>query len=327
MALDGTVDNLPDTPENAAYFGRPSTERGEGAFPQVQGVYLCEVGTHAIVDAGFWPYHTSERLGAKRLLRSVGDGMLVMWDRGLHSAEMVALARQHGAHVLARLPAKVRLHGARRLADGSWVGFLYPTDAQGRRSGEPQRVRVIVYTLWDPGRPGHGEPHRIVTTLLCPEQYPARELVVAYHERWEIEVTIDEQQVHQRLALRPVRSRKPVGVIQELYGLLIGHYLIRSLMHAAAQSVGVDPDRISFVHALRVIGEAISDFEIAAPEQVPGLYARLLRDIAAGRLPARRERINPRVVKRKMSNFPLKRAQHRPGPQPTRPFREAILLI
>jgi hypothetical protein len=327
MALDGTVENLPDTPENAAAFGRPGTDRGEGAFPQVQSVYLCECGTHAIVDAGFWPCHTSERIGAKRLLRSVGPGMLLMWDRGLHSYAMLAAARSRGAHVLARLPANVHLTPVRHLPDGSWLGWLEERDERGRKTGERMRVRLIEYTLDDPGRPGHGEGHRLITTLLGWRKAPAQVLVGAYHERWEIETTIDEQQTHQRLALRPLRSRKPVGVIQELYGLLIGHYLIRSLMHEAAVAVGVDPDRISFVHALRVIGAAISDFEIAAPELLPGLYARLLHEIAAGRLPVRRNRSNPRVVKRKMSNFALKRAEHRHWPRPTRPFLEAVRLI
>jgi transposase IS4-like protein/DDE family transposase len=327
MALDGTVDNLPDTPENASRFGRPGTDRGDGAFPQVLAICLCECGTHAIIDAGFWPCHTSERLGAARLLRSVGPGMLVMWDRGLHSAAMVARARRQGAHVLARLPANIRPQPLRSLADGSWLGWLYPTDPRGDRTGERVLVRVIEYTLNDPGRPGHGEHHRLITSLYSAARYPGHALACAYHERWEIEVTFDEQQTHQRLALRPLRSRKPLGVIQELYGLLIGHYVVRWLMHEAALSAGVDPDRISFVQALRVIRAAISDFEIAAPDQLPGLYARLLRDIAAGRLPLRRERSNPRVVKRKMSNFPLKRAEHRSSPQPTRPFREAVRLI
>lgn len=327
MALDGTVENLPDTPDNARVFGRHTTDRGDGAFPQVLAVYLCECGTHAIVDAGCWPCHTSERVGAQRLLRSVGPGMLVMWDRGLYSYAMLAHARRRGAQVLARLPANIHPEPLQRLADGSWLGWLYEVNETGRRTGERQLVRVIEYTLADPGRPGHGERHRLITTLLSAQPYPAQELVVAYHERWEIETTIDEQQTHQRLALRPLRSRKPVGVIQELYGLLIGHYLIRYLMHEAALSVGIDPDRISFVHALRVIGAAISDFEIAAPETLPGQYDRLLREIAAGRLPTRRNRSNPRVVKRKMSNFPLKREQHRHWPQPTRTFPEAVHLI
>jgi Insertion element 4 transposase N-terminal/Transposase DDE domain len=327
MAIDGTVENLPDTPHNVAVFGRWGTDRGAGAFPQVQSVYLCECGTHAIVDAGFWPCHTSERVGAKRLLRSVGPGMLVMWDRGLHSYAMVAAARRRGAHVLSRLPANLRLQPVRRLPDGSWLCWLEERDDRGRTTGERMRVRLIEYTLDDPGRPGHGESHRLITTLRSWQKAPAHALVCAYHERWEIETTIDEQQVHQRLALRPLRSHKPVGVIQELYGLLIGHYLIRCLMHEAALAAGVDPDRISFVHALRVIGEAISDFEIASPALLPGLYARLLRDIAAGRLPERRNRSNPRVVKRKMSNFALKRAEHRTWPRPTRTFLEAVRLI
>jgi hypothetical protein len=327
MAIDGTVENLPDTPENQAAFGRPGTDRGQGAFPQVLGVYLCECGTHGVVDAGFWPCHTSERKGASRLLRSVGPGMLLMWDRGLHSYAMLAKARHRGAHVLGRLKANIRPQWIRTLSDGSWLGWLWEVDERGRRTRRRQMVRVIEYTLVDPARPGHGELHRLITTLLSAQEYPAQELVVAYHERWEIETTIDEQQTHQRLALRPLRSRKPVGVIQELYGLLIGHYLIRFLMHEAALEAGIDPDRISFVHALRLIGEAISDFEIASPERLPALYGRLLRDIVAGRLPERRNRSNPRVVKRKMSNFPLKRDPHRRWPQPTRTFQEAVCLI
>ncbi len=132
---------------------------------------------------------------------------------------------------------------------------------------------------------------------------------------------------HQRLAGRPLRSRKPMGVIQELYGLLLAHYAVRFLMHEAALAQGVDPDRISFVRALRVLQDAVPDFQIAAPEFWPGLYRRLLRDIAAELLPARRHRSNPRVVKRKMSKFKLKRPEHRRWPRPTRPFRQAVSLI
>ena len=96
MAIDGTIEDVADTPENARTFGRHSGDRGEGAFPQIQGVYLVECGTHAIVDAGFWPRKSSERTGGLRLLRSVGPGMLVMWDRGFHSFPMVTRTRGEG---------------------------------------------------------------------------------------------------------------------------------------------------------------------------------------------------------------------------------------
>jgi len=327
MAIDGTVEDVPDTPANVAAFGRHTGSRGESAFPQVQGVYLAECGTHAIVDAGFWPCHTSERVGGFRMLRSLEEGMLIMWDRGFHDFDMLVQAQKQGAHVLARLPSHVKPKKIRALSDGSYLAVLYPSEYQRRKRGEHLLVRIVEYTILDPALPGYGEHHRLVTTLLEPEPCPALDLACAYHERWEIEVIIDEVDTHQRLAGRPVRSLKPVGVIQELFGLLVAHYAIRFLMHEAALHTGVDPDRVSFVHALHVIHGAIPEFQMTAPEQLPQLYTRLLRDIADRLLPERRLRSSPRVVKRKMSNFRLKRAEHRFWPQPTLPFRQAVAVI
>jgi hypothetical protein len=324
MALDGTTEDVPDTPANAATFGRHQSDRGPSAFPQVKGVYLVECGTHAIVDAGFWPYHTSERVGGFRLLRSVKPGMLLMWDRGFHDYDMFVQTRKRGAHVLSRLPAHIKPTPVQSLADGSYLAYLYPSDYQRRKAGERLLVRVIEYTITEPHLPGYGKTHRLVTTLLDPEAYPILTLICTYHERWEVEITIDEMDTHQRLLPGPLRSLKPVGVIQELYGLLIAHYIIRALMHQAAQQANLDPDRLSFSGAVRVLQNALPEFQMTAPEQLPALYQRLLQDIARKRLPERRLRSNPRVVKRKMSNFKLKRAEHLAWPQPSRCFRQAI---
>ena len=327
MAIDGTVEDVPDTEANAAAFGRQHGSRGDSAFPQVQGVYLVECGTHAIVDATFGPYGSSERDGAHALLRSVSADMLVLWDRGLHEYDLLAAVRQRGAHTLSRLPAPVKPEWVASLPDGSTLAYLRPSDPQRRAQGARLLVRVIEYTLTDPALPGYGQTHRLVTTLLDPRVAPAVDLVCLYHERWEIELVVDETDTHQRLAGRPLRSHKPEGVLQELYALLIAHFAIRVLMHEAALQAGIDPDRLSFVHAVRVLHEAIPEFQMVAPTERPRLYARLLHDLAAGRLPARRLRSNPRVVKRKMSNFRLKRPEHRHWPQPTQPFRESIALI
>jgi hypothetical protein len=324
MALDGTTEDAPDTPANAAVFGRHQSDRGPSAFPQLKGVYLVECGTHAIVDAGFWPYRTSERVGGFRLLRSVKPGMLLMWDRGFHDYDMIAQSRQRGTHVLGRLPAHVKPDVVRPLADGSYLAYLRPGDYHRRKAGEKLLVRVIEYTITDPNLPGYAEVHRLVTTLLDPVLYPALKLIWAYHERWEVEITIDEIDTHQRLLPGSLRSLKPVGVIQELYGLLIAHYIIRALMHEAAQQIQLDPDRLSFIGAVRILQNAVPEFQMTTPEQLPALYQRLLRDIGRKQLPARRERSNPRVVKRKMSNFKLKRAEHLAWPQPALSFREAV---
>jgi transposase IS4-like protein/DDE family transposase len=327
MAIDGTVEDVPDTAANAAAFGRQHGSRGQSAFPQVQGVYLVECGTHAIVDATFGAYGTSERDGARTLLRSLRADMLLLWDRGFHEYDLLCAARQRGAHVVGRLPASVKPEWAAALPDGSTLAYLRPSAPKRRAQGERLLVRIIEYTLTDPALPGYGQTHRLVTTLLDPRVAPALDLVCLYHERWESELVIDETDTHQRLAGRPLRSQKPEGVLQELYALLIAHYAIRVLMHEAALQAGIDPDRLSFVHAVRVLHDAIPEFQMVAPAERPRLYARLLHDLAAGRLPARRLRSNPRVVKRKMSKFRLKRPAHGHWPQPTQPFRQAVAIF
>lgn len=327
MALDGTVEEIADTPANAAVFGRHRSGRGTSAYPQGQAVYLCECGTHVIVDAGIWPIHTSERVGGFRMLRSVEAGMLVLWDRGFHDYDMFVGVRQRQAHVLSRLPAHVKPKRVATLADGSYLATLHPSAYQRKKRGEHLVVRIIEYTLTDPNRDGYRERHRLITTLLDAHVCPALELVCAYHERWEIEVLIDEIDTHQRLLDRPLRSLKPVGVVQEFYGLLIAHFAIRFLMLQAACYVGVDPDRLSFVHAVEVIRDAIPEFQMTALDQRAQLYQRLLRDLAAVRLPIRRLRANPRVIKRKMSKFRVKRPEHDQWPQPSVPFRDAVALI
>ena len=327
MAIDGTVEEIADTPANARVFGRSKGGRGESAFPLVRGVYLMEVGTHGLVDAGFWPYHTSEHVGARRVLRSVEEGMLVMWDRGLHSFDMVQQTLQRQAHFLGRVPATVDLKPVCTLPDSSYLAFLRPSDYARRKQGERILVRVIEYTIDDPALPGYGERHVLITSLLDEKTAPALTVAQAYHERWEIELAIDEMDTHQRLATQPLRSKKPVGVIQELYGLLLAHYAVRKVMYDAASQEAMDPDRMSFINALELICDAIPEFQMSAPQEHDRLYQRLLEDIRQHRLPERDQRWNPRVVKRKMSKFPRKRPIHQQIRQPCRPFRESILML
>jgi hypothetical protein len=330
MAIDGHLQDVPDTPANATVFGRPRTERGDSAFPQVLCVSLVECGTHALVDTSFWPCHAGEHRGARRLLRSLTAEMLVLVDRGIYSYDLVCGVRQRGAQLLARIAASVQPEWLRRLPDGSSLVQIHPGKQSPRRHGQPQLVRLIEYTLADPQLPGHGQVHRLVTTLLDPEEFPALMLVCAYHERWEFELVVDEQDTHQlqqHHPSSPLRSRKPAGVIQELYGLMLAHYVVRALMHEAALLAEEDPDRLSFVHALRVIQEAVPDFEIAAPALLEGLFRRLLRELARTHLPERKPRAEPRCVRRKVIKWPLKRSEHYRWPQPTRAFEKAVALI
>lgn len=231
-----------------------------------------------------------------------------------------------GAEILNRVPSHLKPPIITTLADGTQLVRLRPSDGKRRRRGEHLVVRLIRYTLDDPCRVGHRQEHRLVTSLLDPATAPAEELILAYHTRWEIELTIDELVIHQRPVL-PLRSKLPVGVVQELYGLLIAHYLVRAAMVDAAATVSLAPTRMSFLESLRLIREALPDVQRAAPAQHALIYATLLADIAATALPPRANRINPRVVKQKMSNFPVKGPEHRPWPQPTNPFRDSIQML
>ena len=327
MALDGTVEDVADTPANAAYFGYWRGQRGRSAFPQVEALYLCECATHAICDVGFWPRQGQERAQARRLLRRLQPGMLVLWDAGLYSYDLCAGCVQRGAHFLARITAQFKLAPLQRLPDGSYLAELQPRERWRRRRGEHVLVRVIEYRLEDPGRPGHGQTRRLITSYLDEAHLSAQTLACAYHQRWEIELSIDEMDTHQRQPRQPLRSRTPLGVLQELYGLVIAHYALRAVMHQAAEQVGVAPNDLSFTKTLRLLRNALFEAQIVSRAQWPAWWARLLADIGRARLPQRDQRCNPRVVRRKFSNFPLKRDRHRHANQPTKPFAQAVVVL
>jgi hypothetical protein len=328
MGIDGTDEMVADTPANVRFFGRHSSGRGEAGYPQLKAIYLVEIGTHAVVDAGAWPIHSGEKEIGKRVLRSLEPGMLILWDCGFHSLAMVRRACQQGADILGRLPANIMVHVIRRLPDGSTLIALAEHDHKGTpKQGSEIRLRLIEYTVSDPALPGFGEHRRLITSLLDYKTYPALEMARLYHERWEVEITIDETDTHQRRPFQPFHSLKPVGVIQEFYGLLIAHYAIRKIMLDAAHLANLDPDRLSFSNALALIQAAIPEFQMIPPSLLANRYLQLLHDIALFKLPPRAVRSNPRVVKRKMSNFDKKRPCHQHWPQPACSFSDAIVLI
>lgn len=324
MALDGFVVDLPDTPANVRAFGRPGSSRAPAAFPQARVLALCETGSHILWRWLIKPCSCGEVTMAHYLLRSLQPGMLLLWDRGFLSYRTVAEVRQRKAHLLARIKKNLIFEPIRVLSDGSYLSKLYRSGADRQKDRDGIPVRIIEYTFDDPGRPGSGEPHRLLTTLLDEELDPAVALIVGYHERWEEELAIDELKTHQRE--RPVlRSRTPAGVVQELYGLLLGHYVIRVLMQEAAAAKGIDPRRLSFTGSLKILRCRLP--ECPASRQGRGRWYRdLVAEVAEEVLEDRRNRINPRVIKRKMSNWRKKRPEHRNYPQPAKKFGDAIVM-
>ncbi|MEZ5607911.1 MAG: IS4 family transposase [Burkholderiaceae bacterium] len=251
MALDGSCMDVADESANAEFFGYPTATRGQSAFPQARLLGMVECGTHVITAAAIAPYARSEKaMAAERLADWLDKGMLLLADRGFYSFKLWQSARASQAALLWRVTSSLKLPRQQLLSDGSYLSTIYDSADSARKHG--QTVRVIEYELAESATPTQ-DSYRLLTNLLDANQAPAEELAALYHERWEIEGVFDEFKTHLRANSTVLRSKTPDLVQQELWGLLLAHFAIRQLMAQAAWERGLDPDRLSFTHAVRVI--------------------------------------------------------------------------
>jgi hypothetical protein len=251
VSLDGSTFDVADTAPNVAAFGRPAASRGSSAFPQMRFVSLVENGTHVLFGSHMGGCATGEIALARASLNSLTAGMLCLADRNFFGFELWREAQSTGAELLWRIKKNSRLPRKRQLADGSYLSTIYASDKDRRWRRDGITVRVIEYTLT--GVPDAEPLYRLLTTALDADTAPARELAALYHERWEIETALAELKTHLRGARIVLRSKTPELVTQEFYGLMLAHFAIRGLMHEAALKADVDPDRLSFLHSVRVL--------------------------------------------------------------------------
>jgi hypothetical protein len=265
VSIDGSTLDVADEKGNNEAFGRPGANRGTSAYPQIRFVSLVENGTHVLFGSRMADYATSEIALAKTVLPSLSKGMLCLADRGFFGFGMWTQAAATGADLLWRVRKNILLPCEKRLPDGSYLSRIYPSqqDQRGGRNGTV--VRVIEYRL--EGVEGAEPLYRLATTIAGHERAPAAELAALYHERWEIESAFDELKTHLRGAQIVLRSKTPDLVRQEFYGLLMAHFAIRSLMHEAALRTDEDPDRLSFLHTVRVVRRKMAAFGAIPPSE------------------------------------------------------------
>lgn len=326
-AIDGTLEDVADSAENARFFGRISEGKTASPYPQARCLYLVEVATHLIFDAIIAPCKASEQSLCWGLLRSIEAGMLVLFDRGFISGAFLEAVAARQAQVLARLANGIFLQREQVLSDGSYLTTLTPKMCEGLK--KPMRVRVVEYFIQpaiaeqlakqptsrtrshsDGTNPDVLKRHRLITTLLDAELAPALDLCLLYHERWEIELCIDEMKNHLRISQHPLRSHLPLLTLQEAYAMLLTHYAVRLLLfRAAQQQESLDADRVSFTLTLQGMRDAlIHGVQIPlclVATMMSQLYASLLTP--ASLLPSRRLRFNCRVVKHLCTRFRRKR--------------------
>jgi hypothetical protein len=274
MAIDGVILDVPDTPENNEEFDHTGTGRGPSAFPCVRIVGLGECGTHAIVSAAIGTWSTGERALTRDLLGDFEPEMLVLADRGFYSYDLWEEALRTEAALVFRVPANMKLPALEIYPDGSYRSVLLHhriqsrTRAKARRHypgphGDPSILeaagipcRVIEYSI---DRADSNEVICLITSILDPEDAPAHELAAVYQQRWEFELSLKEIEISQIGHNRVLRSKTPEMVRQEIWGILLAHYAIRHLMHDAADTADVDPDRLSFIRSLRLVRRQTTD--------------------------------------------------------------------
>jgi Insertion element 4 transposase N-terminal/Transposase DDE domain len=263
VSLDGSCLDLADTGENRAAFGRPEAGRGESAFPQLRFVAPVENGTHVLFGARPGSFAEGETTLAHGALPALQSGMLCLADRQSFGHALWQAAVATGADLLWRVKRDLRLPRETRLADGSFLTTIYPGEKDRRHRANGVRVRAGEYRL---AGVADAEPlYRLVTTLLDPSEAPAAELAALYHERWEVEGALAELKTQLRGARVVLRSKTPALVRQEFWGLLLAHFAVRGLMHEAALRAGEDPDRLSFLHAVRVVRRKLPVFAALPP--------------------------------------------------------------
>lgn len=306
-AMDGSTLSVPDTDENREAFHLPSTGRGQSGYPKVRLVALMAARSHLLVDVAIGPFDgkgSAEPALARALWDNVPGHSLLIADRNfIDYAQFFGFAHTDTErHWLVRMKKSLTYKTVRTLGNGDELAEVEIGRHRRRHDDSlPSKmpVRIIHYQF-------DGGPQRLMTSLLDAERWPADDIIAMYHERWEIEIAFDELKTHMLERKESLRSKVPVGVRQEIWGILLAYNLIRYRMARAARKLEVQPRTMSFVFSLRLVRAfLIATAWDTSPANIPRHLDKLDRELESATLPARRaERRYKRHVKVKMSGYP-----------------------
>ena len=328
VSIDGTVMDVPDC-EAHQHLGRASGGKGEGPFPQLRKVSLVELGTHIEFAFVYGGWKDSEKKQVKGLWDSIPEDALLMEDRGFFSFESwKSLYLKY--KLLIRVTKSMVFQPIEILPDRSYLAKIYKNSWNRTNDRHGIVVRIVEYTLDDPQRTGHNEVHRLMTNLMAAEDFPAMELIMEYHDRWEEEMVFDEQKTHQD----PCRAEKTTnfrsetsdGLKQEVYALSLGHFITRMMMLEAAKTVNMDTDRLSFKGCFQILQTRLPECHTFTATSFGEWCDAVVWEMSGETIPARRNRINPRVIKRKMSRWNKCRPEHRKLKPLTKTFPETVVM-
>lgn len=307
--IDGSTVRVPDTTENRAHFGGQSGRNGtESGYPMARIVTLMVLRSHLLAGVWFGPYAgTHELEPAKGLCPSIPDDSLTVVDRGFLAAPMLLGIEREGSHRhwLTRAKSSTKWRALKSLGPNDDLVEMKVSDEA--RAKDPSLPRTWTMRAIGYQRPGFS-PQTLLTSLLDADRFPAKEIAALYHERWELELGYDELKTEMLEREEAIRSRKPEGVAQELWGLLLAYNLVRVEIERIAKSAKVEPTRISFVESLRLIRDEWAWLSVTSPGAIPKRLASMRANVKRYILPPRRtKRLYPRAVKLKLSAYPRKK--------------------
>ncbi len=312
VGVDGTKLNVPDTEANADFFGRPNVARDEAAHPRMEVITLVNTSTRQLTGVEIMPCNSSERDGFLKLFDKLPEKALVLVDRGFPAQWLLELLLDFSKHFVVRISDSWKPEFLRRLGDGDMLVAVQGRIPRAKRRGSKVTRRMVLRKLQY--QIGEGKKVSLLTDLIDPEKYPARELVLLYHQRWDCEIAYDEFKTHLAATAGGAqdlifRSKSPDGVLQEAYALFALYNRIRGIMAEAGKLNEINPLDISFVDSVQLIRENMRSFQEAGSDgKRRKIVSRMLRDMAVFLNPRpRRKRKYPRVVKKKMSNYNRKR--------------------
>lgn len=310
FAIDGTKLRVADSDQNREHFGLARSHRGDSGYPLVRMASLIAVRSHLIAAAAFGPYATSEYAYAKELWPTIPDDSLTIVDRNYLAAAVMGGLERGGDHRHWLMRAKKNSKWRVLKSFGRYDKLVELKVSSVARKKDPALPEAFTARAVGYKHPDSKGRQWLLTSLTDSVNYPAKELVALYHERWEIEIGYDEIKTHMLDRKETIRSQSVGGVRQELWGILLTYNLVRLEMEKIACDANVPPNRISFVTAMRFIRDEWSWCSVASPGSIPKKLRRMRERIIEFVLPPRRsERRYPRAVKIKMSNYPRKRRQ------------------
>lgn len=301
FGIDGTTLRVPDSSENRKEF---ESLAGSG-YPIVRLVSLMALRGRIALNCALAGCRTSETTLAKQLLEAVPDDSLSIMDRYYHNYTVWHTLNSRGKnrHWLTRGRDDLRVWKTiERYAPGDELAEI-TIRAETRRKNpelpETLRVRIVRY------RRAGFKTRMLITSLLDPTLYPAKEIAGLYHERWEMELAYDEIKSHALESEVTLRSQSPVRVKQEIYGLLIGYNLVRREMEGMAKACNLPANRISFQATLLMMRDLFYWAEVAKPGKLPAMLAEMRLNLERFILPERRARRYPRLTKIRVSKYPV----------------------